>query len=263
MVESFQPGMRFEALIRVALFAIGAQVVVVRILVATVAIAERYPGKALKSLAVFCFFFVAFDAADGSVFALEREIRFRVVKIGCGLECCGVVAFRTIAGKRFLVIVGVASRTVFINAEVGIAPFFQIPVADVVGFVALPAIDGFVFAGQFVSGTAVVEFVFIKTNNGKIPAMVVAVARDAFLALHFAGCVKPHTPVEPVFDLTVTTQAFVVGYLVAQYVALRAIGYAFQTRVHFCQRAGRNLGPHPASKEEHPKGNMQKTGFQI
>ena len=53
-----------------ALFAISAQIAVVRILVTTIAVAKRHTGKTLKSLAVFCFLFVAFDAVDGFVFAL-------------------------------------------------------------------------------------------------------------------------------------------------------------------------------------------------
>ena len=154
-----------------------------------------------------------------------------MVKIGGRFECRRVVALRTIAGKRFLVIVGMAGRAIFINAEVGIRPFFQIPVADVVGFVALPAIDGFVFSRQFVPGAAVVELVFIKTHNGKFAAVVVAVAGDTLFALGLNGGVKAHAAVEPVLDLAVTTQAFVIGNLVTQYVAFRAIGHALQTRV--------------------------------
>ena len=153
-----------------------------------------------------------------------------MVKIWGGFECCGVVALGTIAGKRFLVIIGVAGRAIFIDAEVGIAPFFQFPVADVVGFVALSAIDGLVFSGQFITGAAVVELVFIKPNDGKIAAVVVAVTGDAFLALRLNGSVKTHAAVEPVLDLAVTTQTFVIGNLVTQYVALRAIGHALQTR---------------------------------
>ena len=63
-----------------AFFTVFPQVVVVRIGVATVAIAERYAGKPLERLAVFRLFFVAFDASDRFVLSQQGEIRFAVVK---------------------------------------------------------------------------------------------------------------------------------------------------------------------------------------
>lgn len=168
-----------------ALFAIRPEIEIVRILVAAVAIAERHSGELLEGLSAAGLFFVAFDAIHRSVLAHKGKIRLAVIKF-CRRSKGGCrMAFRTIGAQGFLVVVFMAGIALAAQAQVGLAPFFQFPVLHKVRFMALAAIGCPVRTGKIEARQAVVEFVFIETNDVKIPAVVVTVADGTIFSFGF------------------------------------------------------------------------------
>lgn len=107
-----------KRLLIVALFAIVAQVVLVRILVAIVAAIEGYPGKHLKGLAIAGFVFVAGLTAYGLVFARQRKLGAAVIKLGGRRKGFGGMAFGTLVGQGALVVVFVAGGASPVEAQV-------------------------------------------------------------------------------------------------------------------------------------------------
>jgi hypothetical protein len=63
-----------------ALTAILAKLILMRVLVTTGAITKRYTPELLEYLAVYCFFPVAFQAIDGFMFACKRKPGSAVVE---------------------------------------------------------------------------------------------------------------------------------------------------------------------------------------
>ena len=110
---------------------------------------------------------------------------------------------------------------------------------------ALAAIYCLVFAGQFIAGQVVIEFVLVKTHNVEIPAVVIAVAGGAVFSFGFSGRVKSCSPVDPAFNFLVATQAFVIGNFVSQNMAFRAVEHPLQVRMRLRQVARRQLSLHP------------------
>lgn len=97
-----------EGLFGVAIFTVGAEVVVMRIFVAIVAVFKRNIRKPLKFLAASGFLFMAIDALNIFVFANEREIRLVVVKLACRSKFIDGMAFGAVVTQCFLVYVLVA-----------------------------------------------------------------------------------------------------------------------------------------------------------
>lgn len=178
-------------------FTIRAQVVFVRVFMAAVTINERHSCKPLECLAVFRFLFMTLDACDRLMPSLKSKVGFRVVKIGRGCKSSRGMTLRTIIRQGFLMAIRVAGRTALAKSQIRIGPLFQTLVADKVRFMAVAAIDRFMLARQFVAGCTMIEFILVKTHNIEIPAMVVAVAGDAFFSFRLSGCVESHTPVNP------------------------------------------------------------------
>ncbi len=118
VVEFAQPGQRCERLFRMAFFAIGSEVVVVGVFMATVAVGERHVGKSLKRHPVFCFFQVAVDARHCFVFSHQSKIGFVVVKLACRCECIHGMAFGAIVWQRFLVVIGMAGKARLIKTQI-------------------------------------------------------------------------------------------------------------------------------------------------
>ena len=141
--------------------------------------------------------------------------------------------------------VGVAGGALAAEPEIGIAPFFQFPVVDEIGLMALAAIYRLVFAGQFVAGQVVVDRIFIKTHDVEIPPVVVAVAGGAVFSFRFLRRVESGPPVDPAFNFLVATQAFVVGNFVSQNMAFRAVEHPLQIRMRLRQVARRQLSLYP------------------
>jgi hypothetical protein len=239
MVELVQFPRPGERLFRVAFLAVGPQVIVVDILVATVAVGKCHTGKFLELLAVSRFFQMAFYTGHCFVFSGQRKIRFIVVKTGRRFECVGGMALRAVIPQRFLVSVGMAGYTILLQSQKSSLSFFQTRVCYVIRLVAFPAIYFFVCAGQFIACFGVIKRFFIEMNHLEIPSVVFIVASRAILISHVRTCVKTDIPVEPQFDFLVATEALVVWNLVSNIVATGAIGNAFQIFVRGGQVAGR------------------------
>ena len=107
-----------------ALLAVGAQFELMRVLMATIAIAERHSGKLLERLAVAGLFFMAFDTVHRFVFALQGEVGFIVVELRCRLKIRGGMAFCAIVGQCFLVVIFVAGNAIPAQAQISFAAFF-------------------------------------------------------------------------------------------------------------------------------------------
>ena len=152
VVKFAQSGQRRKGLFVVAFLAVGSEVVVVSIFVATVAIRERYVGKSLERHPVFRFFQVAFDARHCFVFSNQSKIGFVVVKLACRCEGIHGMAFGAIVWKRFLVVIGMAGKAGLFKTQIRFFFLFQIHISHIIRLMALPAVYFFVCARQFVSG---------------------------------------------------------------------------------------------------------------
>ena len=179
VVEILQTGGLVEGLFDVAFFAIGAQVVVVSVFVAAVAIAEFQTGELLERLAVADFFLVAFDAIDGLVLAFKTKFCLVVIKPARRSKGIGSVAFGTIIRQGFLMVIRMAGQAFLLEPKEGSPEVFQAPVFNVVRLMALPAVRLFMRAFEFVTGQFVFEIVLIESDHIEIPAMVITVTGGA------------------------------------------------------------------------------------
>lgn len=241
MVELRQAAQRGEGGLDVAGFAVVAEVGIVRIVVATVAILKRHPCKLLENHPVARFFFVALDAPHGFVLAQQGKIGLIVVKIPGRRKRIGSMAPGAIVGERTLVGILVAGFTFLCEAQKGIASFFQTGVVDEIGFMAFPAISRRMRAFQFIAGKRMVKFLLVKMDHLEIPAVVVAMTGGAVFAFGLARGVKTVAAVEPGFDLFMARQAFIVGDFIAQIVAFGTVENTLQVGVRLRQIAGRQL----------------------
>lgn len=259
VVKLVKSRQRMERLLGMTLLAIVAQVVVVRILVAGVAVSGRYPCKLLEGFSVPDFFFMAF--ATGYRFVLSGQCKGGLVVVKfCGRRKGGSgMALGTIAGQSILVHIGVARGAFPAKSEIRFRALFQVAVLHIFRFMALPAIDGFVRAGQLEARQVVVEFVFIKTDDVEVAAVVIAVANRTILSFCFLGGMKACAVVDPGFYLLVAGQTFFVGYLIAQHVAFGTIEHAFQIGMRFGELARRDLGFDLTRGEQEQEGNNMKT----
>lgn len=261
VVVLFQGAQGCEGLLRVAFLAVGSQVRLVGILVATVAIAERHIGKPLEFLASAGFLFVTFGTGHRFVCAYKGVIRFVVVKFCGRRKLFGGVAFRAIGCQGILVHIGVAGLAVPTQTQIRRGLFFQGRILDELRFVAFATVGGFVCAIQLVPRQVVVEFIFVETYEVEIPSVVVVVAGGAFLAFDFAGGVVTGALVQLAFDFFVAAQAFVVRNLIAQHVAFGAVGYPLQLGMWLRQVAGRQLGLHLKKETGENQGTKEDFKF--
>lgn len=107
-----------------ALFAVCAQIGIVRIFVTTVAIAERHAGKSLERFPVSGLFFVALHTSHRFVFAQQRKIGLVVVKITRRRKSRRGMAPGAIVRQGVLVGIRVAGFAIFAESQKSIAPFF-------------------------------------------------------------------------------------------------------------------------------------------
>lgn len=262
VVESFYLAQRRKRLFRVALFAIRAQVVLMDIRMATVAIGGLQPGKNLKFLSVPGFFPVALDARHFPVFAHKGEARLAVVEFAGRRKSLGDVAARAIVRQRFLMVILMAGSTLPAQAQKGLLPFFQGRLIDKVGDVALAAIHAAVRPRQFITGQVVVEISFVKAHHVEIPAVMLAVALGAVPASYFPrGMVACLTADEALYFF-MAGQAFIIGHFLAQRMALRTIGYPFQVGMRAGQGPGRQLGMQlRKEKSAHQSNDIQNASL--
>lgn len=124
VVKFGQSGIGCKRLFHMAFLAIDAQLVVVRIAVATIAILKSNPCKFLKFPAAPGFFLVAFRTTYGFMPASQRKVGFIVIELRCRSKFIGIVAFSTIGGKGLLVVILMAGEALFFQPKEGSLPFF-------------------------------------------------------------------------------------------------------------------------------------------
>lgn len=256
VVEFFYPGQRAEGLLDMALLAVCPQVSIVRIAVAGVTIIGSYLGKLLKYFSIPDILFMAFGTIDRFMLPQKGKIRFIMVKLrrrrksGCG------VAFGAIVGQGFLMHILMTGDAILVQPQIGIASFFQLPVFHQIGFMALPAVNFFVRPAEFEPGEVVIEFVFIKPDNIKIPAVMVAVADGAVFPFGFPRRVKAGPAVHPGLYFFMTIQAFFIRDFIAQNVAFRTIEYPLQIGMCLRQVARRYLRFQAHGQKTEQEDNM-------
>ena len=170
-------------------------------------------------------------------------------KIVGGMALCAVVA------ECCSVYVLVAGSAFGVHPHESLPPLFYVLVGDMVGLVALSAINLFVGARKRVVCQVVVELLFVEAHHVKIAPVVVAVALGAVLGAHFGGGVVPSVPIHRSLYLAVAVQTTAVGYLVADFVALGAVGQSLQILVRIGQRTGGQLCLQPKGGQQ---GKRQK-----
>lgn len=242
VVEPSYLGQRRKRFFSMALLAIRAEVTLMSICVATVAIGEIQPGKNLKFLSIPDFFLMARFAFYLLVLAHESEARLVVVEFAGRRESVGDMAARAIVWQSILMIILVAGSTLAVHAQKSSSSFFQLRVADEVGNVALAAVYPAMRPRQLIAGLVVVEIRFIQPHHFEIPAVMLAVATGAVFAFSLPGSMITRLPVEEALNFFMATQAFIIGNLLPQRVALRAIRYPFQVGVRPGQWPRRQLG---------------------
>lgn len=211
------------------------------IIMAGIAIGERHIGKFLEVLSIAGFYFMALPAVHRFVLAHKGVVRIVVVKIFGWRKCLRGVAVGAFWPQCFLVIIFVAVDTGRTEAEVGFLPFFQITVINKIGDMALAAVDFSMRSGEVISRQAVVEIIFIEAHHIELSPVVVAVAGGAVFPPHFTGSVEARTVVDAGLYFGMAGEAFLVRDFISNFVALGAIGHAFEVGMGLGQVSGGKL----------------------
>ncbi len=83
-----------------------------------------------------------------------------------------------------------------------------------------------------------IEFLLVKTNDLKCQAMMITMAGSAVFAFYLERGMIPFVKVKAGFKLGMAGKTFVIGDLVAQGMAIGAVGDAFQVRMNRSQFPG-------------------------
>ena len=95
--------------------------------------------------------------------------------------------------------------------------------------------------GQFISCQVVVKIDFVKTHHVKFSAVVITVTRGAIFSPHLRRVVETSPFVKQAFDFFVAVEAFAVGHFLSEFMALGAVGDAFEVCVRLGQVSGGEL----------------------
>lgn len=258
MAEAAQGPAVGKRLFRVALFAVGAKLVFMDIGMAGIAIGERHLGKFLEVPSVAGFHLMALPAVHRFVLPGQGVVRVVVVKIFGWRKCRCRVAVIAPWAKGVLMDIIVAVRAGRAEAEEGVLPFFQIPVINKIGDMALAAVNFGVRPGEVIPRQPVVEISLIEAHHVELAPVVVAVTVGAVLCLHLPGGVEAPPFVEQALDFGMAGEAFLVGNFFAQFMALGAIGKAFEMGMGLGEVAGGELGGCFFQKEKKKQGRSTK-----
>lgn len=100
------------------------------------------------------------------------------------------------------------------------------------------------------------KILLVKPHHIEIPAVVITVTSRTILPFDIFGIMITLVFVQPVFDLLMAAQAFIVGDFIADIMALRTIGNSFQVLMRIRQVAWRQLRCHLSGKESQKKNNI-------
>ncbi len=178
-----------KRLLVVALLTVRAQLAVVWILMATVAVGKGYTGKHLKLLAISRFFLVAVHTTYFRMLTQQGKISAAVIELGCRGKRFRSMTLRTLIGQGALVVILVTGLACLIKTQIGVRALAKFCIAYVVRLMTVSAIYALVSAREWVACQFVVKILLIKANCVKIETMVLAVTGGALFADNIARSV--------------------------------------------------------------------------
>ncbi len=220
---------------------------VMRVLVAVVALAE---GKILISRLAVGSGRVALLAFDLLMLTGQRVASLRMVErlrdVLPVIEIVASLAFLTEASLVKILVTRRAGGGDPNEGSVQILYFDQRALGrgDVLGRVALLAIDADVLSFEYVARLFMIKGFDVPFDDGEIHAIVIGMALDTLLAgagAQTVGKMQTSVGVETAGDLGVTLQALESGLSPRQLVTIGTMRSAIKTMVSACKRAGRNL----------------------
>ena len=143
----------------------------------------------------------------------------------------------------------VAVLAVLAKSQISFRSLFDVLILNQIGFMTFPAINRFVFAGEFETRSEVVESLFIKAHHIKVSAMVITVAAGTLFRTGLLRRMETSVPVDEILNVLMAGETLVVGNLGAYIVALRAVEHALKGCVTSGKFTGRNLTPKETGPE--------------
>lgn len=198
------------------------------IIMAAAALCEGNICKLLEGFAIPHLLEVTFCTVYVAVFACQGKISLVVIESGGRSKGLRAMAGSAIIAQGFLVTVLVAGDTFLAQAEVGVLSGSDLPVADQVRFVTVPAIDLLMRTGQFISRESMIEVLFLKSDHLEVATVMFAMAGGTFLPPDFATGMVALSGRDPGLQHLVAIQAFLIGDLISQGVTFSAVAQAFQ-----------------------------------
>jgi len=218
-----------------ALDAVLSEPVLMHVPVATHTAFMGNPPEHLDLLSIHGCIPVAFGTIHCLVFSKKPETGVTVVEPGCRTEFVVTMAGGALRTQRPLVEIVMAIRTLLSEPQESTCPFPEIPVPDEFFFMALAAINPAVGSLKRIPCQGVIKLLLVESDQLKIPAVVVVVARSTFLAFDFGRNMIAHVVIDPGCNLLMAVQALLVGNLFPQDVAFDAVGHPFQVGMGFCK----------------------------
>jgi len=228
MIKSGDPFYCVERFVGMTLNTVLAELILVGIGMAVVAVLEPDPGKFLELQIVSCCDRMAFHAGNRLMHSCERISRVGMTEFDCRLECITRMAVGTGFGDRFLMIISMTGNAVGIQSKVCKLFVFNLSLGNTVFLVTISASLFCVGTCQFETGQIMIELILVETDNLEIDAMVIVVAGYAIFTPDFGRGVVPFFLVHPEPDLRVAFKTFCVGHLVAKRMTLCTVRNAFE-----------------------------------
>jgi hypothetical protein len=246
-----------------ALGAIPREALLVGIFMAAGAIGKLQPGKFLEFLPVARGFGMALPAIDLEVGPVQGKIGLVMVKARGRPERLHIVTLQAIFREGFLVEIFVAAQAALLKAQESLRAVSQLAVGNVLRDMALPAIHTGVFPLKLIAGEQVVKSVLVKPHHFEIPAVVVAVAFGTVFPHHLRIGVVPVLFIDQGLYFGMAGQAFLVGHLFPQFMALGAIADPFQFGMGSRQISRGNLAHRRGHSQQECREEICEPGLQI
>lgn len=241
MVEIGDPFDRVKGNLIMALCAVLAEFILVRVCMAacTPLIADTFKLLVLRT--VFCGHRVAFDAGDLLMLSVEDELCPGMVEQGGRFKGIGIVAVGAGGRKGILVIIRMASQAGRVQPEVGELFAFNRLVGNEFGFMAILALLFCMRTLEVVTGECVVESRGIETDDLEGQPVVVVVTGYTSFPADRSGGMVPFVLVDAGFQFGVAGQAFCIRHLISKFVALGAVREPLEVGMRGGQGAGGDL----------------------
>jgi hypothetical protein len=199
------------------------ELVLMRIGMAVRAVLKFDTGEFLEFLFIFNCNRMAFHTGNTLVHARQRILCIGMVEFHSRFEGIVGMAIGTCSGDRFLMVIGMAGKAVGVYAQIGEFLGFCFGFRDILFFVAILALFLCMGACQFETCKVVVELILVKPDDLEIDPMMVIVAAYTILTADLRRSMVPSFLINAGFDLGVAFEAFCVGHLVPERMALCAV----------------------------------------